>query len=140
MGYSDVIAMLALISTFTLGFLQWLRDKRKSEVDAETVKTATETAQDESSVRQALELRNEALQERKAAIDERKATAKELSDVNKKIDEVSEEVGQVRQELNYTRQTWRTWAEDLHIRWDYHRSKETPPPLPDDDGTGHRRR
>lgn len=145
MDWSDFLASAAILGTALVAFLNFTKDKKKVDVDADTTKAATEIAIDESSVKQALQLRNEALEERRQAkIDAQEEVEKarreadrriELAkrDLNSRIDRVLARVETVEEQLSRTRNVWRSWAEDLHDRWETHRQNSFPPALPSDD-------
>lgn len=142
----DILGLAALLGTTLIGLLNFSKDKKKTDVDADTTKAATEIALDESSVKQALQLRDEALKERKEAKQE-VVRAKEEADQHvekvkqdlqaefkKSISNVQSRITHLENELIKTKNTWRYWAQDLHLRWDHHRQSPYPPALPPDDG------
>ena len=73
-----------------------------------------------------------------------------MKDQDDRLDKQQDEIDEVRKELRVERErsdeqgrtlarhdrrltAWQAWGRDLHDRWDYHRSKTIPPPLPDTD-------
>lgn len=126
-NFFDLLAAVAVIGTAVTGFLIYRKDKRKDDVDADTVQKTTELAADESSVTQALRLRDEALEERREAKAEAikaKAEADRLVGAAEK--RINERIDGVETELR----RWRDWAFDIHTRWNYHRTQNEPPPFP----------
>lgn len=140
-----VVAVLSLVGTLTLGVLAWLRDRHKTELDAEAAAVAQAALHEESSVAIALKLRNEAMEER-AAI--RKETRTQIDTLRTEIDALRTEVGELKAALiaeqrhsklqdvalsriRMERDAWTAWhADELTARWEQHRARSTPPPGP----------
>lgn len=110
-GLQEIITILTAIigpAGLISGFLAWRKDKNQGPIDKNTADIANAAV-----ISAAAAGLVQTMQDRMNAQEER------LNELDKKVSNLSLVIS-----------NWRSWYQDLQVRWNYHKTKPTPPPAP----------